>query len=248
MEPFTLLLLFCAGVAGGIVNALAGGATLITFPAMLAAGLPPLVANASNAVAVTPGHLVAAIADRGKLPPPGWRLAGWLSAALVGGAGGAWLLFSTPEQLFTMMVPALIGLATLAFAFGKRLKAVLPEMPGNRARTAVLALTSVYGGYFGAGLGVMLLAVLTLSGSEDGRTANALKNLLATAASAASVMVLAATGLVSWPATLVGLIGAISGGVIGGGLLAVLPEHVVRAAVVLTGALMTIIYAGRYWL
>src|SRR5499427_1056850 len=124
-------LLFGAGLAGGIANAMAGGATLITFPAMLAGGLPPIVANASNAVAVTPGHVVAAFADRARLPRPDCALGLALGASLVGGALGAILLLATPERLFTLLVPALIGIATLVFALGPRIR----SGDGTRARS-----------------------------------------------------------------------------------------------------------------
>src|SRR5215813_9636778 len=113
-------LLFGAGLAGGIANAMAGGATLITFPAMLASGLPPIVANASNAVAVTPGHVVAALADRARLPRFDRALGLALAASFGGGALGAILLLATPERLFTLLVPALIGIATLVFALGRQ--------------------------------------------------------------------------------------------------------------------------------
>jgi len=122
MEAGIAALLFGAGVVGGAVNALAGGATLLTFPAMLAAGLPPVVANASNAVALTPGHLVAAIADRAALPRDLRRLATPVVVALLGGGLGAMLLLATPDRLFTACVPILVGAATLLFALGPVLR------------------------------------------------------------------------------------------------------------------------------
>ncbi len=120
MTPGIVLLLFVSGLAGGVINALAGGATLLTFPAMLAAGLPPVTANASNAVAIVPGHLLAVLADRGKLLPFDAKL--WLSilVCLAGGAVGALLLLALPERLFVLPVPALIGIATLLFLFSPR--------------------------------------------------------------------------------------------------------------------------------
>jgi len=182
-------LLFCAGLAGGVANAMAGGATLITFPAMLAGGLPPIVANASNAVAVTPGHVVAALADRARLPPLDRALGLALGASLVGGALGAILLLATPERLFTLLVPALIGIATLVFALGRQglgrqglgrqglgrrvgSGAVVDGARSQGLRSALLMPMSVYGGYFGGGAGVMYLAVLFVTGREDIRQAN----------------------------------------------------------------------------
>lgn len=243
-------LLFVAGVAGGIVNAIAGGATLITFPAMLAAGLPAVVANASNALAVTPGHLFAALADRRRLPPIGRDVTIAIVVAFAGGAIGAVLLLTTPERLFVLLVPALIALATLMFAFGRRVQAALPHSEGTggaRMRYALMLPVTSYGGYFGAGLGVMLLAVLTITGREDIRTANALKNVLATATSLATIAIFIAQGFIRWPETLVMLTGAVAGGLLGGKLIAVLPAAIVRALVITLGVAMTLIYAWRYW-
>src|SRR5215510_691815 len=177
-------LLFGAGLAGGVANAMAGGATLFTFPAMLAGGLPPIVANASNAVAVTPGHVVAALADRARLPQFDRALGLALAASLVGGALGAILLLATPERLFTLLVPALIGIATLVFALGRQglgrqglgrrvgSGAVVDGARSQGLRSALLMPMSVYGGYFGGGAGVMYLAVLFVTGREDIRQAN----------------------------------------------------------------------------
>ncbi len=244
-------LIFGAGVVGGVANAIAGGATLITFPAMLAAGLPPVIANASNAVAVTPGHFVAALADRSRLPPIDRRLVGALAAAVFGSALGAFLLLITPERLFTLLVPGLIGIATLVFAFGRQVQAVVSGGVGSEfgARRGVLLLpTSVYGGYFGAGLGVMLLAVLTVTGREEVREANALKNLLATAVSGVTVTIFIIEGVVRWPETIVMLAGSAVGGFLGARLIAFLAAKTVRTIIIAVGTGMAVIYAWRYWL
>jgi len=254
MSLDVVALLLVAGLAGGIANAIAGGATLITFPAMLAAGLPPVIANASNAVAVTPGHLVAAFADRRKMPRLDARLAIAVTASIVGGGVGAVLLLVTPERLFTLLVPALIGLATLVFACSRLIQDGVARAFGARggeyalARAVLLAPTAVYGGYFGAGLGVMLLAILSITGREDVRAANALKNLLATAVSMTTIAIFTVQGVVHWRETLVMLLGAIAGGFLGGRLVKVLPASLIRALVVTAGAAMTIAYAWRYWL
>ncbi len=250
MNPQIAILLAGAGVTGGIVNAIAGGATLITFPAMLAAGLPPLTANASNAVAVIPGHLTAALADRRQLPALDRGLVIMTSTAITGGASGAVLLLVTPERVFTTLVPALIGLATLIFALGHRLQSVLSQhsqTQSNFLRSILLLPIAVYGGYFGAGLGVMLLALLTLTSTQDIRAINALKNLLATAVSLATLAIFVAQGVIRWPETLVMLAGAVCGGVLGGKFMAVLPPPVVRLAITAIGTAMTLIYAWHYW-
>src|SRR5690349_17316112 len=242
-------LLFGAGLAGGLANALAGGATLFTFPAMIASGLPPIVANASNAVAVTPGHFVAALSDRAQLARPDQAFVGALVATVVGGALGALLLLVTPERLFTLLVPALIGIATLVFALGRRVHA--HEAPGARSgllRWALLLPTSIYGGYFGGGSGVMYLAVLVVTGRETIRQANVLKNLLASVVSAVTIIVFVIQDIVSWPETIVMLTGAVAGGFLGGRLVTVLAPTTVRVIVIFAGTLMTMVYAWRYWL
>lgn len=252
MEAGATALLFGAGVLGGAVNAVAGGATLFTFPAMLAAGLPPVAANASNAVALTPGHLVAAVADRVALPTK-QQLVGPVAAGLCGGTLGALALLATSDRLFAALVPVLVGAATLLFGLGPRLRDAVARARRGRARDAAwprlaaLVPTAAYGGYFGGGLGVMLLAVLAVTGREEMRAASALKNLLASAVSAATIAVFVAQGVVRWPETVAMLAGAVLGGVAGARLLATVPAAVVRGLVVVAGAAMTVVYAWRYW-
>jgi uncharacterized protein len=250
MEFQTAVFLSGAGLIGGMLNAIAGGATLITFPAMLAAGIPPMIANASNAVAVSPGHLIAALADRHQLPVRDCSL---IIAAIItsaGGATGAALLLITPEYLFTALVPALVGIATVIFAYGTRIQASLSRRTkGHHAfsRYVLLVPTAIYGGYFGAGLGIMLLAVLAMTSRDGIRAINALKNVLATTVSLATLILFAIKGLVSWPETTTVLAGALAGGALGGRLIAVLPQRFVRAVITGAGSLMTAIYAWRYW-
>ncbi|MCC8979790.1 sulfite exporter TauE/SafE family protein [Bradyrhizobium acaciae] len=247
------LLLLGAGVAGGIINALAGGATLVTFPAMLAAGLPPVIANASNAVAISPGHLIAALADRAKLPPPTRRTISFVAVSTLGGAVGAGVLLLLPERLFVLPVPALIAFATLLFAFAPRIQSRTiarrdaAALPSTVAGSAVLGLTCVYGGFFGAGLGVILTAVLSITEPNDIRAVKALKNLLATCVSLAATLIFIVQGAVRWPETSVMLVGAMVGGYAGGYLIRILPAHIVRQFVIMAGAVMTVIYAARYW-
>jgi uncharacterized membrane protein YfcA len=249
MDAGTALMVAGAGVIGGIMNAIAGGATLVTFPAMLAAGLPPVIANASNTVAIVPGNLIAAWADRRLLPAAGPRLLAFVASAIAGGGIGALLLLATPEDLFTRLVPALIGAATLIFAFGKQVQRLLGGAHDDRPRlrSALVAPVAVYGGYFGAGLGVMLMAVLTVTGREQIRTANALKNLLSTAVAFVSIVIFVTSGVVRWPETLAMLSGALAGGWLGSRLIAILPVLWVRVWVIVIGTAMTLIYAARYW-
>ncbi|QOZ34017.1 sulfite exporter TauE/SafE family protein [Bradyrhizobium sp. CCBAU 53421] len=253
MDTPTSLLLLAAGGAGGIINALAGGATLITFPAMLAAGLPAVVANASNAVAISPGHLIAALADRGKLPPPTRRSVSFVAVSTIGGAAGAGILMLLPERLFVLPVPALIAFATLLFAFAPQIQAwttghqKAAALPSTGTSGAVLGLACVYGGFFGAGLGVILTAVLSITEPNDIRAIKALKNLLATCVSLAATLIFIMQGAVRWPETSAMLLGAMIGGYAGGYLIRILPAQIVRQFVIAAGVLMTAVYAARYW-
>ncbi|MGN1286731.1 MAG: sulfite exporter TauE/SafE family protein [Bradyrhizobium sp.] len=253
MNIQTSLLLLAAGIAGGIVNALAGGAALITFPAMLAAGLPAVIANASNAVAISPGHLIAVLADRGKLPPLTRRTISFVLVSTLGGAIGAGVLLLLPERLFVLPVPALIGFATLLFAFAPQIQSLTigqqktAALPSAGTSSAAVGLACVYGGFFGAGLGVILTAVLSVTEPNDIRAIKALKNLLATCVSLAATLIFIVEGAVRWPETLAMLLGAMAGGYAGGHLIRVLPAPIVRQFVIVAGAVMTVIYAARYW-
>lgn len=253
MQTGMIAMLFFAGIVGGIVNAIAGGATLITFPAMLAAGLPAVAANASNATAIFPGHLIAAIADREKLPALDRRLAWSLVVAALGGVAGAFLLLAIPDQYFVLPVPALIGFATVLFAFAPLVQAWSARRragaaPSPAGELGILAGASIYGGFFGAGLGIILTAILSIAEPNDIRRVKVMKNLLATAVSLAAVVIFIAQGAVYWRETTVMLAGALVGGYAGGYLVRVLPAHAVRWAVILAGGVMTLYYAWRYWI
>lgn len=252
MDAQIITLLFLSGIAGGIINALAGGATLITFPVMLAAGLTPVIANASNAVAIAPGHLIAVFADREKLPIWDRRLSISLGLCILGGVLGGFLLLTLPDRLFVMPVPALIAFATLLFAFAPLISAWAERGragadASRMAGLAALTGASIYGGFFGAGLGVILTAVLALAEPNDIRKVKVLKNLFATAVSLAAITLFIVQGVVQWRETSVMLAGALLGGYAGGLLVRVLPAQIVRWFVIVAGIVMSIVYAWRYW-
>jgi len=250
------LLLFAAAFAGGIVTAVVGGASLITFPALLAAGLPPVVAVASNAVATTPASFAAAVTDRRWLPawqPSFWRV---IAVAMAGSGVGALLLIFTPERALMALVPLLIGMATAVFALAGRIRAwifrhaadpAVHSARADRLGLALLAPTAVYVGYFGAGAGVMLLAILSLGHDRDFRTANVLKNLLGGMTSVIAVLIFVVSGSVAWPHTSVMMAGALAGGYAGARLARVIPAAFVRVLVIVVGCIVTVVYAQRYW-
>lgn len=248
------LLLAASGVLGGAFNALAGGGTLFTFPVLIAAGLPPQVANASNAIAVWPGHALAVLGYRHELAEDVRQLKISALLALLGGACGALLVKLIGNDAFSRAVPWLILFATLLFACARQLgrwadgagHAASLQNPSRAARVAEFAI-GVYGGFFPAGLGVILMAGLMLLGVHDLQRNNALKNLLASIATSTAVVVFCFSGLVSWPHTLVTFCGALLGGVTGTRLARVLPAHWLRRVVITTGATLSVYYFWRYY-
>jgi uncharacterized protein len=247
----TAVLLFAAGLLGGATNAVAGGGTLFTFPAMVFAGLPPIIANASSSVALTPGNLLAVLSERTKLPAFDRRMWASVAIAAAGGMAGAILLNTTSERVFTQLVPVLIGGATLIFAFGRKLQT---RLSGNAAaldrpaaRIGALIPVAVYGGYFGAGMGVVLMAAFSLTSAWDLRTANATKNLLSAVANWSAIVLFVSTGMISWPATIAMLAGACLGGLTGARLLRVLPSFAIRWTVIAAGSVLTAVYVRAYW-
>src|SRR5882762_9282913 len=252
MDGAAVAMMFGAGIAGGIVTAIAGGSSLITFPALLAAGLPPIVANASNAVGLLPGNFMAGFADPESMPRWSRSLLALVLVCVVGSLAGAALLLLTPEKAFTAVVPLLIGFATLLFALSGRIRAWIVSRAGTSDGAGSAALlfapVAVYGGYFGAGMSVMLLAILSVSRPGDFRTINVIKNLLSGLTSAVAVVVFVLQGVVAWPPTLVVMAGAVIGGFLGGRLARVLPPELLRWIVITVGTALTLIYARRYWL
>ena len=246
-------LLFLAGTVAGAINAVAGGGTLVTFPMLIALGLPPIVANASNAVAIWPGHAMALLGNRAALMRSHYArrsLIAMTAISALGGLAGVALLRISGNDVFTKLVPPLIGGATLLFALApvlQRLRsAQLTLLSGPAAGVGLFAL-AVYGGFFGAGLGVMLMAALLLAGVHDMQENNALKNLIATVVTTATVGALAVTGLVAWRETSVALVGSVLGGVSGGFLVGRVRAAVLRVAVVSIGAALTVYYSFKYY-
>jgi len=247
-------MLLGAGLAGGVVTAMVGGSSLITFPALLAAGLPPIVANASNTVALTPGNFAGGLADLERLPRWDRSFIGLMAVAVVGSAAGAALLLVTPEKAFTALVPLLIGFATLLFALSPRIRArFMRKASGGEhwtsgpVRLLLFVPVAVYGGYFGAGMSVMLLALLASTVEADFRAVNVLKNLLSGLTSLVAVGVFVSQGVVAWPPVAVMVAGVLAGGFLGGRLVRVLPPRLLRGIVITVGTVLSVIYAWRYW-
>ncbi|MFM9111257.1 MAG: TSUP family transporter, partial [Prochlorococcaceae cyanobacterium] len=223
-----------AAMAAGAVNALAGGGTLITFPVLLALGLPPLSANATSGVALCPGYLGAAWGQRRDLQGQGPRLLLLLPAALLGGLLGGQLLLHSDPRLFTRLVPWLILLGSLLLLAQEPLGRWLASGPGDRPRgrqwwvTGPVTLAAVYGGYFGAGLSVILLAVLALCLHDSLTRLNGLKQAVALAANLTAALLFLASGLAAPRLTAVMAVAALLGGRLGGALAGRLPPQRLR--------------------
>ena len=237
----TLGLIALAGWYAGAQNVLAGGGSFITFPTLLLAGIDPLSANITSTVALFPSQVTSAIAGRklaGGVPKLPLKVLFVISVA--GGIGGALLLLNTPVRIFVHIVPWLVLFATLIFAWGsfRRKPLHVHQMPALLL-AVVQSIIAVYGGYFGGGIGILMLAALTLAGQQV-RMATATKNVLAMAMNAAAVCVFAPSPKVQWHAAVVLAAGGVAGALSGTWLLHKLPEKVLRGFVVAVGAALTI--------
>jgi uncharacterized membrane protein YfcA len=257
MDLLTVLMLLAAGTVGGALSGLVGGASLVTFPAMLAVGLPPITAVASNTVAALPSNFAAAFVDRTNLPRFDRAFIWFVVASVLGAALGAILLLLTPPRTFEILVPLLLGFATLLFALSKQVARFIRARAEARGRAPaernpnsipLMFPVSVYGGYFGAGVGVMALAVLSLNAEGDYRAANMTKNIVMGLNTIVASAVLVVQGAVAWPPTLAMMAGTLIGGFAGGYLARVVPQPVMRVFVTAVGALLTAVFAWRYWL
>lgn len=244
MEPGAAVLLAAAGALGGAVNAIAGGGTFFTFPALIAAGLDPLTANVSNAVAIYPGHAAAVPAYRAELAAAGRVALRRGAVAALGGLAGAALLLWAGAAVFAGLVPWLLLAATALFAAGPALGRAAARLggQGGAGGLAVVFVFCVYGGYFGAGLGVLLMAALAIVGVADLQQANAQKNLIATVVTTVSVAVFVAAGAVAWPQTIVVMAGAAAGGYGGARLARRVPARLLRGLVVAVGLALSAWY------
>ena len=252
MNIWQMIMLVGAGILGGMANAMAGGASLFTFPAMLAAGLPPVIANATNSFALLPGNSIGAYADRERIPPRNRAMATALALAIFGGLCGAALLLATSTRIFALLIPALIGAATLIFTFSTAIRKFLTrQLSGHehpKLRLVMVMAAAIYNGFFGAGVGVIFLASLMATGHEDLRAANAFKNLLAFLSNIGGIVIFLMAGSISWPQGFVMMAGTTAGGLLGGTLMKILPTAVVRWVITICGTVMTAIYVYRFWL
>jgi uncharacterized protein len=250
------MLLVVVGVGGGTITALIGGASLVTFPALVAIGLSPVGAVVVNLVALIPANLAAAWWDRTELPEWDSSFAALLAVALVGSVVGAALLLATPEALFGAVVPLLLAAATALFAFSGRVAKWLERRavdrklaPRSRWRGAMAAMipVSIYIGYFGAGASIMLLGILSVGAGGDYRTANAVKNLISGLTCITAAVLFILQDAVAWLPVALVMAGGLAGAALGVRIAQVASREAMRIAVIATSALLTVVFAWRYW-
>jgi hypothetical protein len=244
------LLVVLAAMAAGAVNALAGGGTLITFPMLMAVGLPAVAANVTNTVALCPGYFGATLAQSNDLKDQTKRLKLVIPAGIVGGIIGGILLLGTGEKLFQDLVPFLIFLASTLLAVQDPVKKWLNRRSSQAEHKSLpaiwvilpVAVSAIYGGYFGAGLSVIVLAVLGLVLDDNITRLNALKQSVAFATNVAAAIFFVFSGEVNWLVAAVMAVGALIGGSIGGRLAGKIKPAMLRSIVVIIGYTVAIIY------
>lgn len=250
MSIYNEFLILLAALAAGFINALAGGGTLVTFPILLAIGIPPVVANVTNTVALVPGTIGGMWAQRNFFKEQYQRLKQLLPVAIVGGIAGALLILNTSEKSFNTLIPYLILVATLLLAFQVPIKNWVISRSGQKhsqkhRRLLLLIMVfiaAIYGGYFGAGLGVILMAVLSLATDDSLISLNFLKQALAFSVNFAAAIYFAFSGKVEWMIAFIMIFGSITGGIIGGKLAGKLKPEILRWIVVTAGLITATIF------
>lgn len=242
-----IALLVVAAFIAGAMNAVAGGGSFFTFPALIAVGLDAKMANATNTVAVWPGSIASVGAFRNELRSQREAVRLLSGVSLLGGLAGAVLLMVTPSRVFNILLPYLMLGATLLFAFSPRINQLLRSREGHgdaspqsRYRSIALqGIIAIYGGYFGAGIGILMMATLALMGLEDIHEINALKTFLATLINGIAVVIFVCAHMVVWHYALIMAVASILGGYGGAALSKRVPPHFVRIFVVIVGVTLS---------
>ena len=245
MPSVELALLLAAGVASGAVNAVAGGGSLLMFPALLAVGFPPLAANVTNSVIQCPGYVGLALGSRRELRGQQSRVLSTTGVAVAGSLLGSLLLLVLPTRVFDAVVPALVALASVLLGvqpwLSRRIGEPRPDVPDRRTiLLPAVFFAAVYGGYFGGALGVILIAVLAVTAHDDLRRLNAVKGMLSLIISVVSVAVFTIGAPVDWAVVALLAPTTLVGGFLGAKLAGRLPAPVLRVAVVVVGLAVSI--------
>lgn len=246
--PLESALLFIAGLFGGMINSIAGGGTFITFPALLFAGVPPISANATNTFASCSGYLSGAYAFRKELQAHKKELPKFIVISLLGGIAGALLLLQTPESLFRTAIPWLLLFATLLFILGARLNNILRQLasryqyvsPIGRILMLLILLTvCIYGGFFNAGLGIIILSYLVVAGYNNINTMNGLKLLISSCVSLIAIMLFIYDGIIAWYQGIIVLLGSLLGGYVAAHVSRLLPQKLIKNMVIVASVIIT---------
>ena len=249
LDPFGAVVIIAVGVFAGTVNAIVGAGSLVTFPTLLLLGYPPLIANVSNTVGLVPGTISGAIGYRRELAGQRSRAMPLLIAAALGGVTGAALLLVLPAAAFERIVPILILIACLLVAIQPRLSALVVE---RRARSgtvhtgggpilvAGVYLTGIYGGYFGAAQGVILIALLAILVDDDLQRLNGLKNLIAVVINGIAAVIFVLVAPVAWAPAILLAIGSTIGGQLGALVGRRLSPFALRAAIIVVGTIVAV--------
>lgn len=240
-------LLLAAAFVAGALNAVAGGGSFLTLPALIYTGMPPVTANATGTVALLPGYVSGALGFREDLQaPPGLTLARLALLSALGGAAGAGLLLVTGDATFRRLIPWLLLLATALFAFGPALVRRGPggAASGWRSGAGVLAV-AVYGGFFNGGLGILLLALFGLLGQTNLHAMNGAKNLVSALLTAIAVLIYAWGGVVAWPQAFAMMLAAAAGGYFGARAARRIPAPLLRAGITATGLVMAALFLWK---
>jgi len=248
---FELILLFLAGFFGGVLNSIAGGGSFITFPALLAVGIPPITANATNTFASCAGYMSGTYAFRKEISDYKNELVKIILISLLGGITGAWLLLQTPESVFREAIPWLLLFATLLFIFGGQINAHLKKMAAsNQHASAIGGLfllillfgVSLYGGFFNAGLGIVTLSYLALAGHTNINAMNGLKLLVSSAVSLIAIALFILNDVIAWYEGTIVLFGALTGGYVAAHISRKLPQQYVRYFVIVASIATTLYF------
>lgn len=240
-----MIWVFMAGITAGAMNALAGGGSFVSLPALIAAGVPPVLANTSSTVALFPGGLASSWAYRDGLGPVGnVPLRALAVATLCGGLAGALLLLHTSSSAFTVVLPWLLLLAFVALACGRRIGTWMRARVRIHARVVLVIqfLLGIYGGYFGGAVGIMMLAMWGLLDARELQHLNGPRMVLVSAANTVAVLAFVVANAVRWPETLAMLAGAVLGGYGGARLGRRLQAHVIRAVTLCATACITLVF------
>jgi uncharacterized protein len=237
----TYALLFLAAAIGGAINSVAGGGSFVAFPALLFAGVPAVPANATNTIALWPGSVASAVAYRHELHDVRRELLPLGAASLVGGIAGSVLLLRTSDRTFVLLIPWLLLFATALFAFGGGVTGRIRAGASSSLWVAIASqlFIGVYGGYFGGGIGIMMLAVLSLLGMTDIHRMNSLKAVLGTLVNGVAVVAFVIAGAVAWAPGGVMIVGGVAGGYAGAAVARRVEPRAVRRLVLAVAWSMT---------